>query len=316
MELRHIRYFLAVAEEGSLNRAAQRLMLSQPTLSRQIHDLERMLGQRLVERGPHGVVLTSAGEALVHHGQQLLRLEASTRDVVASACQAPNTVIIGVPPTVSGQWFLTVIEALRQRIHDVSFRVFEAYSVEQLRVVHEGRLDIALVNQRPPRSLQQAKISAHRFGLAVAPGHPLADKDECRIDDLRGLRILARTSDQAPASYDLAIREIESAGVVALWEYTRFTEHARACAIAARVDAVFCGAYTARRQLPDWRWYPLSDLRTTMTLWLAWPRHTREPVARVASAMLAQEALRESTELHSAVTRGSPNAVRSAYRRR
>ena len=296
MELRHIRYFLAVAEEGSFNRAAQRLMLTQPTLSRQISDLERMLGQRLVERGSQGAVLTAAGEALVHHGQQLLRLEASTRDVVASARQAPNTVVVGVPPTVSGQWFLSVIEALRQKIHDVSIRVFEAYSMEQLRVVHDGRLDIALVNQRPPRSLRHVKVSNHRFGLAVAPQHPLAEKEECRIEDLRGLRILARTSDQAPAAYDLAIREIESAGIVALWEFTRFTEHARACAIAANVDAVFCGAYTARRQLPEWHWYPLNDVRTRMTLWLAWPRRTREPVARVASAMLTQQELRASTE--------------------
>jgi LysR family transcriptional regulator, benzoate and cis,cis-muconate-responsive activator of ben and cat genes len=162
MELRHIRYFLAVSEEGSFGRAAQRLHISQPALSRQIVDLERNLGQRLFARTSKGVALTPAGEALIGHGRQLLRLESATRHVVASTTHAEQPVVLGVPPTVSEQWFLDLISALHATLPTVPFQVFEAYTVEQLRVLREGRIDLMLINQRPPGNLRRAALSDSR----------------------------------------------------------------------------------------------------------------------------------------------------------
>ncbi|MDQ0823660.1 DNA-binding transcriptional LysR family regulator [Arthrobacter sp. V4I6] len=288
MELRHIRYFLAVSEEGSFGRAAQRLHISQPALSRQIVDLERNLGQRLFDRTTKGVVLTPAGEALIGHGRQLLRLESATRHIVASTTHAEQPVVLGVPPTVSEQWFLDLISALQAALPTVPFQVFEAYTVEQLRMLREGQIDLMLINQRPPGNLRRAALSesSHPFGIAVPPEHRLAKQNAFGLADLAGLRILARMQDQVPASHDLAIREIEDSGVVVLWVFGRFAEHARACAVAAQADAVFCGEATARRQLPGWHWGSIEELRTGMTLWLGWSREAREKVSAAAHLVM------------------------------
>lgn len=295
MELRHLSYFVAVAEEGSFNRAAARLLLSQPSLSRQIRDLERELGKTLLERSAQGVAPTPAGVALLAHGRRLLQLATATRRVVADTA-APGEVVLGVPPTVSGEWFLAVVEALRTRPLPVSLRVSEAYSVEQIRLLRDGRIDIGLVSQRPSGEVQSVMLSEHLYGLALHPAHPLRERSVLRMDDLAGLRILVRDRQQVPADHDLALREVESAGIAVQWEITRFTEHARACATAADADAVFCGEFTARRVLPDWHWRPLNDLRTTMSLWLVWHRLARDDVHDVAAAMCALDLIQEAAQ--------------------
>jgi hypothetical protein len=225
---------------------------------------------------------------LIGHDRQLLRLESATRHVVASTSHAEQPVVLGVPPTVSEQWFLDLISALHATLPTVPFQVFEAYTVEQLRVLREGRIDLMLINQRPPGNLRRAALSdsLHPFGIAVPPGHRLAKRGTFGLADLAGLRILARTQDRVPASHDLAIREIEDSGVVVLWVYGRFAEHARACAVAAQADAVFCGEATARRQLRGWHWGPINELHTGMTLWLGWSREARETVNAAANVVI------------------------------
>ncbi|BCW62886.1 LysR family transcriptional regulator [Arthrobacter sp. StoSoilB22] len=287
MELRHIRYFLAVSEEGSFLHAAQKLHISQPALSRQIADLERDIGQQLFERTPKGVSPTPAGEAMIVHGRQLLRLESTTREVVASSIRREQPVVVGVPPTVSERWFLDLISALRTAIPNVPLQIYEAFTADQLRVSRDGRIDLMLINQRPPDNLRRLKLSKvpRPFGIAVAPGHRLSAKKELVFSDLSGLRILAREQSQVPAAHDLAIREIEDSETVVLWSYGRFAEHARACAQAVCADAVFCGEAVARRQLPDWNWRPLTGLQSAITLWLAWQPDARDTVLAVASAI-------------------------------
>jgi DNA-binding transcriptional LysR family regulator len=287
VELRHLRY-VAVAEEGSLNRAAQRLLLSQPSLSRQLRDLEKELGVQLLERHARGVTLTPEGSGLLAHGRQVLRMADATRRMVTDPERHPQ-VVVGVPPTISGDWFLALLEAIRSRRLPSPPSVLEAYSVEQIRLLRDGRIDVGIVVQRPTGGVKSVALSKHSFGLAVRPGHALVGRSSYAIEDLEGLRVLARSREQVPAAHDVARREIESAGVFAEWEITRFTEHARACAVAANADAVFCGAFTARRSLPDWNWGPLTDLRTTMSLWLAWPERAREDVRAVVDAFLAED---------------------------
>ncbi|HEX8363408.1 MAG TPA: LysR family transcriptional regulator [Longimicrobium sp.] len=82
MDFRHLRYFVAVTEEGSFTRAARRLFVAQPALSKQIHDLEGTIGARLLVRSARGVTLTAAGTELLRHARALLATEETARDSV------------------------------------------------------------------------------------------------------------------------------------------------------------------------------------------------------------------------------------------
>jgi DNA-binding transcriptional LysR family regulator len=98
MELRHLRYFAAVAAQGSLSRAAERLHLSQPSLSRQIRQLERDIGTPLFERTTNGTTLTPAGTAIHRHALLLLRLADATKDMARSATRQTREVETSASP--------------------------------------------------------------------------------------------------------------------------------------------------------------------------------------------------------------------------
>jgi DNA-binding transcriptional LysR family regulator len=117
MELRRLRYFAAVAAQGSLSRAAERLHLSQSSLSRQIRQLERDIGTPLFERTTNGTTLTPAGTALHRHAL-LLRLADATKDVARSATRQTREVAdIGIAPGVPTDWLLQVLAALETEVH-------------------------------------------------------------------------------------------------------------------------------------------------------------------------------------------------------
>ncbi|WP_189306844.1 LysR family transcriptional regulator [Streptomyces cinerochromogenes] len=285
MELRHLRYFVMVAEEGSVNRAARRLLVSQPSLSRQIVHLERQLGQQLLQRTSRGVRLTPAGQALLPHAHQLLAMADATRETVAGARAVRQRVTIGVPPGTDGAWLIAAVDAVRARVPDAAPEYVEATSSDQLRLLRQGRLDICLVHQAPPDGHAVREVRRDPLGIAVRPGHPLAARGGYRLSDLDGLRTLLHAQDRVPTEQHGLIAAAQAAGVRPHWHFSQFTEHALAHAHAAECDAVLVVAHTAAAQLPGWRWEPLSDLPLTMTTYLATESDTRAVVGEVARAI-------------------------------
>lgn len=246
MELRHLRYFAAVAEEGSFYQAARRLLVSQPSLSRQIMDLERQLGQRLFERTSRGVRLTPSGQALLQHARQILGLAATTQEIVSEAARARQVVSVGVPPATPGSWLSSVVEAVDTVLPHAELNYVEATSFDQLRLLHEGRLDLCLVHQQPPGHYASWLLRREILGLAVRPGHPLAGEPDYRIGDLHAMRVLVHAREREPA------RESVTAAVLAIgvrpyWQFAQFTEHVLACAQATRSDAALVAAHVAAR---------------------------------------------------------------------
>src|SRR3982074_96273 len=118
MELRHLRYFVAVAEEGSLTVAAQkRLHTAQPSLSRQIHDLELELGVRLLVRGPRGVELTASGRVFLDHARvALLQVEAATEAARRAAQPARTAFAIGFLTGYEMDWLPAGVGILRNHL--------------------------------------------------------------------------------------------------------------------------------------------------------------------------------------------------------
>jgi DNA-binding transcriptional LysR family regulator len=279
MELRHLRYFVAVAAEGSLTRAAERLHVTQPSLSRQMRQLERDMGAALFQRSATGTVLTPAGSALHRHSLLLLRLADASREVARSATgQAREVVQMGIPPGAPDQWLLTILGALEKEVPHAAVAFTEASSTDQLRMIREGQLDLGLVREQPSERLHARRLFAVPFGVAIRPGHRLAADTACRVQDLDQLRILAHGREQVPVVDDRLVLAAHDAGATPLWQFAQFSEHALACAEAVKADAVLLIEHSARRLLPDWPWRPLTEPELQLVTWLTWPPETRTVV--------------------------------------
>src|ERR1700740_2925000 len=130
MELRHLRYFVAVAEEGGLTTAAERrLHTSQPSLSRQIRDLEDEVGADLLSRSVHGVELTAAGEGFLGHGRlALMQADAAVEAARRAAQPARKTFAIGFQTGHEMNWLPKAMQVLRDELKNIHVAVTSEYS--------------------------------------------------------------------------------------------------------------------------------------------------------------------------------------------
>ncbi len=146
MQLRHLAYFVAVADEGSFTRAADNLGVSQPTLSKQIQALENSLGTRLLVRDRAGIELTSAGEALLPHAQRILiEAENATRSVHEVASLQRGRVRMGATPSMVEGLLAPVLTRFRAEHPAIDLEVHEAGSRDLTAELSTGRIDVALL---------------------------------------------------------------------------------------------------------------------------------------------------------------------------
>ncbi|MGP3943669.1 LysR family transcriptional regulator [Streptomyces sp. 6N106] len=285
MELRQLRYFVAIFEHRSVSRAAEHLRISQPALSRQLHQLERYLNTPLFERVPTGVSPTPAAVALHEHARLLLQLAEAAGDVARSAGPAKEVVRVGLPPGVPTAWLNQVLDALRSHVPRAAIQFTDASSTDQVRLLREGLLDIALVHQRPATPSTTRLLYEQPAGIAVRPGHPLARRRRCRLAELDGLRILAHSRDQTTAEHDRVLTAAEALDVRPDWVFAWFIENALACATASDADAALLTRSSAQRLLPAWRWLPLIDPGFALPTWLARQPQARAIVERVVEVV-------------------------------
>ena len=145
MELRHLRYFVAVVEEGSLTTAAElRLHTSQPSLSRQIRDLEYQVGAELLSRSVHGVELTAAGKAFLDHARlALAQVDAAVEAARAATQPARETFAIGFQSGHEMNWLPRAMHVLRDQLKSIQVTVSSDYSPDLAEALFRGRLDVA-----------------------------------------------------------------------------------------------------------------------------------------------------------------------------
>ncbi|MGW0809954.1 LysR substrate-binding domain-containing protein [Nonomuraea sp. NPDC002799] len=231
--------------------------------------------------------LTPSGEALLQHARQFLGLAAATQELVSEAARARQVVSLGVPPATPGSWLSSIVEAANRTLPHAELNYVEATSFAQLRLLHEGRLDLCLVHQQPPGHHASWPVREEVLGLAVRPGHPLTDEPRFRIGDLHGLRVLAHTREREPSRESVTAAAL-AAGIRPYWQFAQFTEHVLACAQASRSDAALVTSHTAETKLPGWRWWPVEGLpQAVMTTWLVCRRPTRAVVDEVAGVVRA-----------------------------
>jgi LysR family hca operon transcriptional activator len=147
MELRHLRYFIAVAEAGSLTEAAQRrLYTSQPSLSRQIRDLEDEVGVELLTRGVRGVELTAAGKAFLDHARlAVMQVDATVEAARKAARPARKTFDIGFQTGLEMHWLPRAMHVLRDELANIQVVVSSDYSTNLAEALARGRMDLAIM---------------------------------------------------------------------------------------------------------------------------------------------------------------------------
>jgi DNA-binding transcriptional LysR family regulator len=162
LDLRHIRSFIAVYEEGSINRAAQRLHCAQPSLSLQLRNLEQSLSVELFERHARGVRPTAAAERFYQHCISILgEVESAEQHMRDWAREIAGALTVGLIPTVTKSVLPQVLPDYTERLPNVDIRVVEAFSGTLTDWVVSGELDFAIINEPPSHEgLQLRRLSA------------------------------------------------------------------------------------------------------------------------------------------------------------
>ena len=193
MELRHLRYFVAVAEELNFSRAAQRLHIAQPALSNQIKALETELGVQLLERTRRVVRLTEAGKTLLSDARPLLA-DAQTAELHARGAQKgeTGTIHIGYVLTTANARLASIIKAFRQSYPGVQPDLAQLATGAQIAALKNRQLDVGFV--RPPvhaPEIETEVIGEEKMVLAMASEDPLARKKRLTWQDLNGRTVLS-----------------------------------------------------------------------------------------------------------------------------
>jgi DNA-binding transcriptional LysR family regulator len=225
MELRHLRYFVAVAEAGNLSRAAEKLFIAQPPLSLQIRQFEDEVGTALFSRHPKGMKLTPAGEALLPNVRDLLDRAASLVDAARKA-PGSGTLTIGFVPSASS----TVIPALARRLRvaqpGVELRLAEMISDEQHEALVAGRIDggIARTGAQHPH-VRSVCALADPFCLALHTKRAATLPDVVNLRGMAAEPFVAFTRHRGPAYFDRTIRLCGDAGFSPRIRYEASTLH-------------------------------------------------------------------------------------------
>ncbi|MBR0664377.1 LysR family transcriptional regulator [Roseomonas hellenica] len=176
MELRHLRYFVAVAEEGSLTVAAERrLHTAQPSLSRQLRDLELEVGAQLFIRSSRGVELTQAGRAFLEHARLALQAAAEAVAAARRAARPPKTSFsVGFLTGQEVEWLRHVTHVLRAQLKDIDFRVSSDFSPDIGEAIQRGEIDLGFCRLEPQPDVTYKVIAHEPILVILLRDHPLA----------------------------------------------------------------------------------------------------------------------------------------------
>jgi DNA-binding transcriptional LysR family regulator len=293
-ELRHLRYFVAVAEHDSLAGAARSLHITQQSLSQQLAVLERAVGVRLVDRGPRGARLTDLGRVFVPEARAVL---ARADDALAALRRAArgetDHLDLVFLSTTANSMLPPVVRAVRERHPGIGVRTDDAGIAELVAGLREGRWDAGFT--RPPLvdGLAERTLATERVCAVLPPDHRLAGRAELRLAELAGEPWVLTPRESWPPWHDLYDRDFRAAGFVP-------DVVARAASVPNLLGLVAAGVGVTRlaassRGLSDAdvAFVPLVDDRVATVV--AWRPDDDRPVLRtflgLVAALAAEDAL-------------------------
>ncbi|MBQ3935932.1 MAG: LysR family transcriptional regulator [Ruminococcus sp.] len=219
MDIRVLKYFLAVAREQSFSQAAERLYLSQPTLSRQLKELEDELGKQLFIRDNKGVTLTEEGMMLRKRAEEIIELVDKTADEVRqSSDRIGGKVYIGAGETYAFKLIADTAQKLQAEYPDIKFSIFSGDGTDVLDRLDKGLVDFGIVFQSAdPAKYESVEIPLHDiWGVLMRKDSPLADKKGITLNDLRGCPlIIPRQPNHNTMISDMLEKKAPDANIVA-----------------------------------------------------------------------------------------------------
>ncbi|HVH40722.1 MAG TPA: LysR family transcriptional regulator [Labilithrix sp.] len=280
MELRHLRYFVAVAEERHFGRAAERVRIAQPPLSRQIQALEEELGVRLFDRSRRKVELTAAGTTLLDHARRVFAaVELATRETLRASRGERGRIAIGYPSSLAYSGLPELLRAFRAKFPEVEVALSELSPQAQIEALKDGRLDVGFV-RAPFDDPALASMLVRREPLVVAmpADHPLASRKRIALGLLAEEPFVSFPRSRGPAFFDQLMRLCHDAGFT-----PRVAQEAQQLDLVSLVSAGFGVAIVpssvrhVRRAGVVYRSIigaPKSDLR------IAWKKDSGAPIVR------------------------------------
>ena len=219
LDLRLVRYFVAVAQTGNVTRAAERLHLSQPALSSAVKQLEGALGVELLERSGRGVRLTPAGELLLQRGTELLEQAAAVADEVRGrGDEEPAARLrLGMSPTARYGVGPALLAACAAAAPAAMLYASEDTTAALLRDVAQGRLDLAIVFCAPddvPPGVELELVRDEPAVVHLPSGHPLCARPSLSLADLAGETVLIAGGAESGGFTDRVLRAFDAAGVM------------------------------------------------------------------------------------------------------
>ena len=202
MELRHLRYFIAAAEQENVSRAAVKLHVSQPGISRQIRDLEDEIGFKLFERSAKSLKLTRAGQVFLTEARAVLqRAEEAVKAARAAANKLGGELHVGYAPSLTVKILPQALRVFQEKYPEVRIALHDMSSEEMFAGLREGKLQIALTVQpgaRLFRDLDFKLLARYTMSVAVAPKHPLAKLKSVTLAQLAEEPLIGYTREDYP----------------------------------------------------------------------------------------------------------------------
>lgn len=280
MDVRDLRYFLALADELHFGRAAERLHIAQPALSQQLKRLERELGLRLVERSSRQAVLTDAGEVLRAEAvEAVARFDAVTAAMARVRQGKLGRLVLGMSPGVRPQLLRQLLAALGGD-PTAAVETRAASGAEAPALLHRHQIDAALVHVVPrDAALAAQELERLPLGVALPSGHRLARRRTVRPRDLTGETLIWVSRSAEPVLHEQVMSALAGAGY-----RPGPTQHPPTVETSLNLVAAGLGVSLKLRHELDQAprrgvvWRPLGDVELTVPTALVWRRGDRSPL--------------------------------------
>lgn len=281
MELRHLRYFVAVAEELNFTRAAKKLSLAQPSLTRQIHNLEAELGVRLLDRSRNQVSLTEEGRGFFADARRLLALSVESVKAVQRFSRGESAQLnIGYLFKLNSELLPTTLTTFYNICPEVSVNLFDMCPAEQLRSLETRKIDLGYVGLRPPpttknpAALKWECIAGDRVVVALPAGHRLAKRSKIIATDLKSLFFVAMSEHAHPGSRSWLSGVCQDAGFTPRILQDVDLESGLMTFVAQGLGVTLVREQIKRLPHPGVVFRPLTPA-ATCEYWIAWHRENR-----------------------------------------
>jgi len=282
MELRHLRYFVAVADAGSLTVAAeQKLHTSQPSLSRQIRDLEQEVGVPLMHRGAHGVELTSAGKAFLDHARMALVQADAAKEAALRAAQPKPTFALGFMSGAEIGLLPEVQRVLRDEFPGIEIRLSSDYSPVLAKALMRRRLDAAFMRpEEPVGDLRYARVRTDPLVFVFPSDHRLASRTAIAPGEIVN-ETFYLPSKSAPAVRRVVVEYFNRAGIDIKSEYEVHNVVHAISMITSTRGVMLLPAYTKRYLPESITTRPVQGEVPTLDLILAYHKANKSPVLKL-----------------------------------